>query len=164
MTNKEISLAIIEACKKSTELNDYCTLKFNQSITYMRGIELERDEWSDNEYEYLPMIIIDSVQRTSGINDNATASVLSVQVKIKHDEEYWKMEPIDNVITYDGIDEVEMVNSMITRAVEASTVLKCLDMIDIDSYADPVRFASNSTEYNGYIQFTFEKPTLIGCN
>jgi hypothetical protein len=163
MTNKEISLYIIEACKASDELNDYFRATYGKDVTYCRGLNLERDEYDENEYEYVPMILIDSIQNTRGESNDRLISTLGIQTKIRHTDGFKPIVPVDNVLTYAGIDEIEHINELIIKAIEAHEQLKCLDIEDIDSYADPVRFTSNSTEYNGFIHINFEKQETIGC-
>ena len=163
MKNKDISLKIIEACKNSQELNDYIQTHYGKSLTYVRGLVLERDEWSENEWADVPMILIDSIKRSEGSRDDEKLYVLSIQTKIKHEDEYGEMPKIDDVVTYTGIDEIEDINEMIIKAIKESVDLRCYSLVDIDSYADPVRFISNETEYNGFIHLVFSKEVTIGC-
>ncbi len=164
MTSKEISLNIITACKASTDLNDYITATYGKALTYARGLNLDIDYFSENEYEDVPIIIIDAEQNTIEEDGELTSSMV-LHIKVVHVDEFKSgFTKVDNVITLDGIDEVEIISGYIITAIREKFA-PLLDLQGIDAYLDALAHVSNFSEYNGHIVMTFTKESTIGgCN
>lgn len=162
MTSKEISLAIITACKASVELNNYITLKFAKQLTYARGLNLDIDYYSDNEYADVPIIIIDPEK---SVEDSDAGNLFSITIHVKtvHQDEFKKgsFPKVDGVITLTGIDEIEEIIEFIKTALR-NHFASILDIEDMDAYIDPLFHVSNFTEYNGHIVLTFLEEFCIG--
>ena len=156
LTHKQISYLMIEACKQYAPLNEYVRNLYGKELTYVRGLVLERDEWSENRYEDVPMILIDPVKKTFSENENIRRFVFGIQTKVVHKDEYFGVPRSDpHVEEYTGIDEVEMINLMILEAFLKHPILACLKYDEVEMYEEPVRFLSNHTEYNGFITINF---------
>lgn len=162
MTSKQLSLEIINACKASVELNDYITLKFGKALTYARGLNLDIDYYSDNEYADVPIIIIDPEKN---VEDTETGNLFSIVIHIKtvHMDEFKKgaFPKVDGVITLTGVDEIEEIIEFVKTALR-SHFASILDIEDMDAYIDPLFHVSNFTEYNGHIVLTFHEEICIG--
>lgn len=163
-TNKIIGTQIIDACKAYAPLNNYVEGLFNKSLTYIRGLVLDRDEYSENFYKHCPLIILDSVSRLDGTTSEYKEYGLGIHVLVVHEDEYFDKPRINDIIVYEGIDEVEEINKLIIEAINFCDSLRCYDFADIDSFAEPLRVVSNHNEYRGYIRLniTEENDFCIG--
>jgi len=162
MTSKEISLGIIAACKAYAPLNDFITLTYGKSLTYARGLNLDVDYFSENEYADVPIVIIDPEKNTTETDGDVSFGMV-IHVKIVHKDEFKNgFAKVDDVITLSGIDEVEIISGHISDAIQGHFATS-LDIEGIDTYLDPLYHVSNYTEYNGHIVFTFTEETCIGA-
>jgi len=161
MTTREISLSIISACKSSVELNDYITLTYSKDLTYARGLNLDIDYYSENEYADVPILIIDPEKNKFESEMGNTFSI-TLHIKIAHEDEFKNgFSKIDNVITLDGIDEVETIGEYIKTAIEQEFA-SALDVLEMDLFVDPLTHVSNFSEYNGHLVLTFQDEATIG--
>lgn len=164
MTAKDISLKIIEACKDSVELNDFILTKYAKSLTYSRGLNLDIDYFSEDEYADVPIIIIDPEKHSEQTDYGKVFSIV-LHTKISHKDEFKNgFAKVDGVITLDGIDEIEEINRLVIIAIK-DKFQSLLDIEDIESYLDALHHVSNYTEYNGHIVMTFtQESTIGGCS
>lgn len=162
MTSKQLSLEIITACKSSVELNNYITTKFGKALTYARGLNLDIDYFSDNEYADVPIVIIDPEKN---MEDSETGNLFSIVLHVKtvRKDEYkdGSFPKVDGVITLTGIDEIEEIIEFMKTAIK-DHFSSIVDIEDIDAYIDPLYHVSNFTEYNGHIVLTFHEEICIG--
>ena len=164
MTAKDISLKIIEACKDSVELNDFILTKYAKSLTYSRGLNLDIDYFSEDEYADVPIIIIDPEKHSEQTDYGKVFSIV-LHTKISHKDEFKNgFAKVDGVITLDGIDEIEEINRLVIVAIK-DKFQSLLEIEDVESYLDALHHVSNYTEYNGHIVMTFtQESTIGGCN
>ena len=164
MTSTEISLSIIESCKAYQPLNDWVDATFNKELTYSRGLRLDIDYFSYDEYATMPLIIIDPERKQDNRSPERVWEML-VHTKIVHTADEFKdggFPVVDNVVTIAGLDESEKMCDLIVEAIKLSDAEAILE--DIEIIIDPVEFVSNATEYDGHIVLTYTKENTIGCS
>ena len=166
ITGRQISYAMIDAMQRYEPLRSYAKDRFNRDMTFVRGLVLDRDEYTENRYEQTPMIVVDNVKRVMSELSDKRTWVLAIMIKVAHKGEYFDPPEEDGVVTYSGFDEVEQIADYIVEALAKCQVLQCLDFEEIEIITEPLRFLSTHTEYNGFMNFTLTTDAMncIGKN
>ena len=152
VTPRQLSKLMVLAIEDYEPMRRYIARVFNKDLTYIRGLCLDRDEHSENQYEDLPAITIDTVKwKLSEVTDKRYY-VFGIQVKIVRKNEFFDPVVKDgNIHTYEGLDIVETINQMILEAIASCKQFQCMTFEEVEMLSEPVRFISNQTEYNGFM-------------
>jgi len=166
---EDITIAIINACKSSVELNTMVQELYSKPLTYMVGVNEERNEY-DNDYADVPLVVIDPMAEAYGDEDENRDYHVGVKILIQHPKSEFDLytQKVGQVIEYKGVFEVHRLYKLFYKALKASQELNCFNIKEVESLSSTIEFVSNNIEYWGQIKLVFsntnEDNLIGGCS
>jgi len=165
---REITKQIIEACKANEALNTFINSNYSKPLTYVIGVDLERQE-ARNDYEDVPQICIDPIVEVFGDGEEKKEHHVGIRLMVQHPKEevdlYLQKE--NGVIEYKGVLEVFDFYRLFYQAIKGYDKLNCFEIKEVESLSSVIEFQSNNTEYIGQVKMVFTNDNedhYIGCN
>jgi len=166
---EDITIAIIDACKSSVELNTMVQELYAKPLTYIKGVNEARHEYK-NKYDDVPMIVIDPIAEAYGDEDENRDYHVGVKIMIQHPKSEFDLytKKVEQVIEYKGVFEVHRLYKRFYKALKASKELNCFSIKEVESLSSTIEFVSNNIEYWGQIKLVFsntnEDNLIGGCS
>lgn len=155
INNRQITEFITSEVSTNLDIETYCVDNFSKSILILVGVDVENAP----EEESMPILLVEPVIKSIGESNSNFEYEMFLRLLIVGND---KPSTNGNIVTYDGIYQIEELGNMIVELLKESFAQKSnMDVFEVEFYHDEI---NTFPIYTGSIMINFSVPNTIGCS